>query len=117
MALFLAVMGLYGLVSFVVAQRTQEIGVRMAFGAQTRDIRRLVLRQGAGLAGLGIAVGLAAALGLARLLEGLLYGVGAMDPVAFGAVALLLGVVTLVASLVPARRAARLDPMAALRTE
>jgi putative ABC transport system permease protein len=116
-ALLLAVMGLYGLVSYVVAQRTQEIGVRVAFGAQARDIRRLVLRHGARLAGLGIGVGLLASLGLTRLLEGLLYGVSATDPGSFGAMALLLAAVTLLASWVPARRASRLDPMAALRAE
>jgi predicted permease len=116
-ALLLAVVGLYSLVSYVVAQRTQEIGVRMAFGARAADIRRLVLRHAAGLALLGIGAGLLAALGLTRLLEGLLYGVSTTDPLAFGAVALLLAAVTLLASLVPAGRAARLDPMAALRAE
>ena len=116
-ALALAVVGLYGLVAYIAGQRTREIGVRMAFGAQAGDIRRLVLRTGVGLALPGIGLGLVAALGLTRLLGGLLYGISATDPVAFAAVALLLAAVTLLASHLPARRAAQLDPIAALRAE
>ncbi len=109
--------GIYGVISYVVSQRTREIGVRMALGADRRDVRQMVLRQGMILAGIGVVVGLVAAAGLTRLMSSLLYGVEATDPVTFGAVAALLIAVALVASYLPALRASRTDPLEALRFE
>jgi putative ABC transport system permease protein len=114
-ALLLATLGVYGLISFLVAERRRELSIRMALGAAPGDIRRLVVGQGVRMAGAGIVAGAALALGAGRLLTGFLYGVTTTDPVAFGAVALLLGVVALVASWVPAWRAARVPPNEALR--
>ncbi len=116
-ALLLAAIGLYGVIAFAVSQRTREIGIRMALGASRRSVLRLVLGSGMRLVGLGIVLGGAAALGLTRLLSQLLYGVEPTDPATFTSVALLLLLVSLLASLIPARRAARVDPMVALRTE
>ena len=117
LALLLAAIGIYGVMSYVVAGRTREIGLRMALGAQTADVLRLILRQGMLLAALGAIIGLAIGLGGGRLLKTLLYGVSATDPVTFVAVTLLLGSVTLLACWLPAYRATRVDPMIALRTE
>ncbi len=114
-ALALGLVGIYGVISYVVSQRTREIGVRMAVGAHSRDVRRMVLRQGMILAGIGVAIGLVAAVGLTRLMSSLLYGVEATDPVTFGAVSALLTAVALVASYLPALRASRIDPLEALR--
>jgi predicted lysophospholipase L1 biosynthesis ABC-type transport system permease subunit len=114
-ALLLATLGVYSVISFLVAQRRQEIGVRVALGAQTEDVLRLVLRQGATLALIGIVIGTLAALGLTRLIAGLLYGVSPTDPASFVGVMALLAIVALLASFVPARRAARVDPMTVLR--
>jgi predicted permease len=114
-ALLLAMMGIYSVTSYLVAQRRSEIGVRVALGARREDVLRLVVGHGAMLTGAGVAIGVAAAAGLTRLLAGLLYGVGATDPVTFGAAVAALAAVALLASWIPARRAARLDPMRVLR--
>jgi putative ABC transport system permease protein len=114
--LVLAAVGLYAIVAYSVSQRAHEIGVRITLGALPGDIRSLVLRQGAKLAAVGVAVGLAGALAGTRLLSSLLYGVSTTDPWILGGVAALLGAVSLLASYLPARRASRTDPMEALRS-
>ncbi|MPY89907.1 MAG: FtsX-like permease family protein [Luteitalea sp.] len=116
-ALFLAAIGVYGVLSYAVSQRAREIGIRMAVGADQRDVRRLVLGEGLRFTLVGTGLGLLAALGLTRLLASLLYGVSARDPWIFAAVVLLLGSVALLASYLPSRRAARVDPIVALRAE
>jgi len=113
--LAMAVIGLYGVTSFLATQRTQEIGVRMALGANRADILRLIVHEGARLLLLGAALGLAASLALTQLLKSLLFGIGPRDPVTLVAVALLLGLVALAATLIPARAAMRVDPVEALR--
>ncbi len=117
LAVVLAAMGIYGVLMYSVSQRTQEIGIRMAMGARPADVLQLVLRQGMLPVVLGVALGLAVSAGLARLVSGLVTGVSAIDPVTFIGVSLLLAGVALVASWVPARRAARVDPLIALRSE
>ncbi|HEU5210384.1 MAG TPA: ABC transporter permease [Longimicrobiales bacterium] len=116
-ALVLGAVGLYGVMSYTVAQRTREFGVRIALGAQAADVGGLVLRHATLLVGIGLAIGLAAAFALTRLMSALLYGVAPSDVVTFGSVAALLALVALVASLVPVARASRVDPLDALRTE
>jgi len=116
-ALLLGAVGIYGVISYVVSQRTREIGVRMALGAGRSDISRMVLREGLGITLLGIGIGLAAALAATRLMLALLYGVSPTDPATLGAVPVLLAGVALLASWVPARRASRVEPLEAIRYE
>jgi putative ABC transport system permease protein len=117
LALILGAVGIYGVISYVVSQRTREIGVRMALGARERQVSGVVLKQGLVLAGSGVAVGLIAAVGLTRLMSALLFGVDPVDPITYGTVSLMLVAVALLASYVPSRRAARVDPVEALRVD
>ncbi len=117
LALLLAAVGIFGVASYAAAQRTREVGIRMALGARKGDVLRLFAREAVGLAGVGVAVGLVLAAGAARLLSGMLFGVAPTDPLSFAAVSLVLTAVAMAASWIPARRAARTDPMTALRNE
>jgi ABC-type antimicrobial peptide transport system permease subunit len=116
-ALLLAAIGLYGVISYSVAQRTRELGIRIALGAQKGDVLRLILRQGMTLVAAGIAFGIAASLGLTRLMATLLYGVSATDPLTFLALSIALLAVAFVACWLPARRASAVDPIVALHAE
>jgi putative ABC transport system permease protein len=116
-AMALAAIGIYGVIAYSVAQRTREIGIRMALGAQRADMLTMILRQSLTVVGIGIAVGLLAAFGGTRLLASLLYGVGANDVLIYAAVVFLLGAAALLASYIPARRAMKVDPIIALRYE
>ena len=116
-ALLLTAVGLYGVMAQSVAQRTQEIGIRMAMGATREDVRAMVLRRGTFLSFVGTAIGLVSALALARLIESLLYQIPPRDPMTYVSVCAILSLVALLASYVPALRATRLDPMVALRYE
>ena len=115
-ALILSLVGIYGVIGYSVAERTQEMGIRIALGAARADILRLVLRQGLTLAVAGIALGLAVSLALARLIATLLYQVSATDPLTYAGGPLLFAAVALIASYLPARRATRVDPVVALRS-
>ena len=117
LALTLAAIGLFGVMALRVTQRTREIGIRLALGAQRPDVFRLIIGNGLKLAAIGVAIGLVASFGLTRLLSGLLFGVGAGDPLTFCFVVLLLGGVALLANYLPARRATKVDPIVALHEE
>jgi len=117
MALVLGIIGIYGVISYAVSQRMREIGIRLALGAQRGDVLQMVLKQGAKMALVGVAIGIGAAFALTRLMTNLLFEVTAHDPVTFAAVAVVLFIVALWASYIPARRAMRVDPMVALRYE
>jgi ABC-type antimicrobial peptide transport system permease subunit len=114
-ALLLAILGVYGVMSYSVAHRTHEIGIRMALGAERIDVLRLILKEGLLLAGIGVVAGLASALVLTRLMRNLLFGISPTDPVTFAGVAMLLVAVGVAGCLVPAQRAMRVDPLVALR--
>jgi putative ABC transport system permease protein len=116
-ALFMAALGLYGVISYSVTQRTQEIGIRMALGAQSRSLLALVVGQGLRLAGVGVAIGLAMAVALSQLLRNQFFGVSALDPVTLLSISAALLGAAFLASYIPARRAARVDPLVALRYE
>ena len=117
LALVLSAIGIYGVISYLVGQRTHEIGIRVALGASRNDVLRMVLGDGMSIALVGAGVGLAAALGLTRLIAKMIYGVSAMDPLTFGGVAILLISVALLACYIPARRAMSVDPIVILRYE
>jgi ABC-type antimicrobial peptide transport system permease subunit len=116
-ALLLATVGIYGVMAYTVTQRTSEFGIRMALGAQQWDVLNLVFRQGIRLVAIGLAVGVAGALALGRVMESLLYGVHSSDPAILAAIGIVLLFVAALACWLPARRAARVDPMRALRAE
>jgi predicted lysophospholipase L1 biosynthesis ABC-type transport system permease subunit len=117
LALLLGVIGIYGVLSYTVARRTREIGVRIALGAQRAEIAASVIRQGLGLAGVGVAIGLAVALVLSRFLESLVFGITTRDTVTFVGVPALILAIAVLSAYLPARRATRIDPVQALRTE
>ena len=117
MALALGLVGIYGVMSYSVSQRTREIGIRIALGAQAQEVRRMFLGHGLMLAGIGVAFGIAAALGATRLMKSLLFEISPADPATYAAVAATLVVAALLASYLPARRATRIAPLDALRAE
>ena len=117
MALLLGLIGIYGVISYSVSQRTREIGIRMALGVDQADVRRMFVRHGLVLSGIGIAIGIAVAAGLARLMASLLYNVSPLDAVTYVGVSVVLASAAVLASYLPARRAAALNPVQALRAE
>jgi ABC-type antimicrobial peptide transport system permease subunit len=117
MALVLGIIGIYGVISYSVSQRRREIGIRLALGAQQSELRRMFVRSGLALAGSGVLIGLAAAVGLMRLMKSLLFGISPLDPVTYVAVPLILAAAAVLASYLPARRAAAVDPVEALKAE
>jgi ABC-type antimicrobial peptide transport system permease subunit len=117
LGLILAVVGIYSVVSYAAAQRTQEIGIRVAMGATSRDILKMVLRQGLGVVGIGLGLGLVIALAGTRVMSSFFMGIKPTDPLTFSVVVLLLTVIALFACWIPARRATRIDPLVALRHE
>jgi len=117
LAMLLAALGIYGVMTYTTAQRTRELGIRLALGAQSGDVLKLVTGQGMKLACIGVALGLLGSFAVTRLMESLLFEVGTSDPLTFSLVTLLLTVVSLVACYIPARRATRVDPLIALRSE
>jgi ABC-type antimicrobial peptide transport system permease subunit len=117
MALVLGIIGIYGVISYVVSQRRREIGIRLALGAQPGELQRMFVRYGLTLAGMGVAIGLGAAAGLMRLMKSLLFGISSLDPVTFAAVPFILIAAAVLATYLPARRAAKVDPLNALRDE
>ena len=117
LAALLAASGIYGVISYSVAERTREIGIRLALGAQGSDVLKLITRQGMKLVFIGIALGLLASFALTRLMKSLLFGVNATDPLIFGIVMLMLALVALLACYIPGRRATKVDPLVALRCE
>jgi putative ABC transport system permease protein len=117
LALALAIVGVYGVKAYSVARRTREIGIRMALGAQPQGVQWMIIREGAVMLAGGVAIGLLLAVATGKLLAGMLYQVGALDPIAFSTAPILLGAATLIATWLPARRATRVSPMTALRTE
>src|SRR5262249_13973518 len=117
MALVLGVVGIYGVIAYAVSQRRREIGIRVALGAQQAELRRMFVRDGLLLAGGGVAIGLAAAAGLTRLMSSLLFGISPLDPLTYVAVPMVLVAAAVIASYLPARRASAVDPVEALRAE
>ena len=117
MALLLGVVGIYGMISYAVSQRRREIGIRAALGAQERELKRMFVRHGLALAAMGVAIGLGAAAGLARLMSSLLYGITPFDPMTYAVVPVILAIATVLASYLPARRVVAVDPVEALRSE
>ena len=117
MALVLGIVGIYGVISYSVSQRSREIGIRLALGAQQAELRGMFVRHGLVLASIGVGIGLVAAGGLMRLMKSLLFGISPLDPLTYASVPLILAVATVLASYLPARRAAAVDPVEALRAE
>jgi ABC-type antimicrobial peptide transport system permease subunit len=117
MALFLGVVGIYGVISYAVSQRKREIGIRAALGAQQGELQGMFVRHGLALAGVGVVIGLVVAAGVTRLMSTLLYGITPLDPITYAVVPVILGVATVLASYLPARRAASVSPVEALRSE